>query len=74
MSPQKIGKMLKDARLAIKQKQSDVAKIVDLNTNYYARIERDEVVPSIKTLKKIMKVLKIPSSDNFLLRFFASIK
>jgi transcriptional regulator with XRE-family HTH domain len=43
--------------------QAEVAKATKLNTNYYARVERDEETLSMKTLKAICKVLKVKSSD-----------
>ena len=63
MSPQKIGKKLKEFRLKIGLKQSDVAKKADISINYYSRIERDEENPTIETLERIIKVLKVKSSD-----------
>lgn len=63
MSPQKIGKKLKEARLKLGLKQLDVAKKADISGNYYARIERDEENPTIETLEKILKVLKVKSGD-----------
>jgi transcriptional regulator with XRE-family HTH domain len=63
MSPQKIGKKLKEARLKLGLRQADVAKKADVSVNYYARIERDEENPTIETLKRILKVLKVKSSD-----------
>jgi len=43
--------------------QAEVARATDLHTNFYARVERDEENPSMKTFKKIFKVLKVKSSD-----------
>ena len=63
MSPQKIGKKLKETRIKLGLKQSDVAKKAEISINYYARIERDEENPTIETLEKILKVLKVKSSD-----------
>jgi transcriptional regulator with XRE-family HTH domain len=63
MSPQKIGKKLKEARLKLGLRQADVAKKADVSVNYYARIERDEENPTLETLKGILKVLKVKSSD-----------
>ena len=63
MSPQKIGKKLKEVRLRLGFKQSDVAKKADISVNYYSRIERDEENPTIETLEKITKVLKVKSSE-----------
>jgi len=61
--PQKIGKNLKEARLKLGLRQVDVAKKADVSVNYYARIERDEENPTLETLKGILKVLKVKSSD-----------
>jgi len=63
MSSQKIGKKLKEARLKLGLRQADVAKKADVSVNYYARIERDEENPTLETLKGILKVLKVKSSD-----------
>lgn len=43
--------------------QSEVAKAADTDTNYYAKIERGEATPSLKTFEKIVKALKAKSSD-----------
>ena len=63
MSPQKIGKKLKEVRLKLGLKQVDVAKKAEISVNYYARIERDEENPTIETLERITRVLKVKSSD-----------
>lgn len=63
MSPHKIGKKLKDARKMLGFKQADVAKKADISINYYARIERDEENPTLETMEKILKALKVKSSD-----------
>lgn len=63
MSPQKIGKKLKEFRTKLGLKQFDVAKKADISVNYYARIERDEENPTIETLERITKVLKVKSSE-----------
>lgn len=58
----KIGENIKAARLDINMTQIEVAKKAEVSANYYARIERGEVNPSIETLEAILKVLKIKSS------------
>ena len=63
MSSQKIGKNLKKARLKLNLKQIDVAKRAKISANYYSRIERDEENPTIETLERILKVLKVKSGD-----------
>lgn len=63
MSPHKIGKTLKDARKKLGLKQSDVAERADISVNYYARIERNEENPTLETLERVLKALKLKSSD-----------
>lgn len=63
MSPQIIGKKLKEARKKIGLTQVDVAKKSNISVNYYARIERDEENPTLETLERVLKALKLKSSD-----------
>lgn len=58
-----IGHQLQQARRQRDLTQSEVAKRADTTVNHYAKIERGEVVPSLKTLEKILKALGIKSSD-----------
>ena len=58
-----IGQKLQTARLHKDFTQAEVAKRAGTNTNYYAKLERGESVPSLKMLEKITKVLGIDSSD-----------
>lgn len=58
-----IAGKLKRTRLSKGLTQQEVAEKADLSTNYYARIERAEVSPSIESLEKLVKALKIKSSD-----------
>lgn len=58
-----IAARLKKTRLEKGLTQLEVAEKADLSTNYYARIERAEVSPSVDTLEKLVKALKIRSSD-----------
>lgn len=60
---QKIGKNLKKARLKLNKTQVEVANVVGIHPNFYARIERDQETPSMETFLKILKVLKIKSGD-----------
>lgn len=55
---EKIGNKLKRSRQKLGLNQEEVAEKVGINTNYYARIERGVVNPSLKTLQKILKILK----------------
>lgn len=57
------GKKLKAARTMAGLTQLDVANKADISTNYYARVERNEENPTIETLERILKVLKVKSSD-----------
>lgn len=63
MAPNKIGKKLKDARKKLGLKQSDVAQKADISPNYYARIERNEENPTLETLERVLKTLKLKSAD-----------
>ncbi len=60
---QDIADKIRKHRLARNMKQTDVADKADLNSNYYARVERGEASPSIITLKKICRALRVKSSD-----------
>ena len=60
---EQIGRSIQKARKNAKMTQSDVADKAKIHVNYYARLERGEVVPSIEVLETILKVLKIKSSD-----------
>lgn len=62
-SQKKLGQNLKLARKKAKFTQAELAEKAGINTNYYARIERDEETPSLETLKKLTKILKVKSSD-----------
>lgn len=54
-----VGSELKEARLATRMTQAEVAEKVDADTNYYAKIERGEVVPSLTLLIAIADVLNV---------------
>lgn len=58
-----LGKNLKKARIKSGLTQDELAKKAEINTNYYARLERGEVNPSLEILENIAKVLKIKSSE-----------
>jgi len=63
MTPAKIGKSLKKARQKLGLTQEEIAKKAKISVNYYARIERDEVNPSLEVFEKIAKALKTKSSE-----------
>lgn len=58
-----IGHQLQRARQHSGLTQIEVAKRAGTNTNYYAKLERGEAIPSLKMLEKITKALGIKSSD-----------
>lgn len=58
-----IGHQLSNARRKSGFTQAEVAKRADTTVNHYAKIERGEVTPSLKTLEKIVKALGIKSAD-----------
>ena len=43
--------------------QKQVADMSGLNPNYYAKVERGDGIPSLKTLYKIAKALKVSITD-----------
>lgn len=61
----RIGKKLKEIRLDKGLTQVELAKKADLNSNYYAKIERGEVKPSPEVYEKIAKALKVTAADIF---------
>jgi len=64
MDPNKeISEKLKKARLKLGLRQTDLAKKANINSNYYAKVERGEAVPTVTILKKILVALDLKSSD-----------
>ena len=43
--------------------QREVAELADLNPNYYAKVERGNGMPSLKTIHKLAKALKVTATD-----------
>lgn len=43
--------------------QREVAELAGLNPNYYAKVERGEKMPSLKTIHKLTKALKVTATD-----------
>lgn len=62
-SQKRIGQNLKKARLKLELTQAEVAEKADLSANFYARLERGEEKASIETLERVLKVLRVKSSD-----------
>jgi transcriptional regulator with XRE-family HTH domain len=63
MSIDQVSVKLREYRNKRGLTQADVAKKAGIHVSYYARIERAEVTPTLTVLEKILKVLKITSSD-----------
>lgn len=53
----------KQARLRSGLTQSALASKAGVSENYYARVERGEVSPTLEKFEKIVKALKIKSSE-----------
>lgn len=58
-----LAKKLKKAREKQNLTQAELAEKAGLHVNYYARVERGEVNPSYDTVYKLIKALKVKSSD-----------
>lgn len=61
----KIGENLKKVREEKGLTQADIAKAAGINTNYYAKVERGNANASTEMLQRLIKVLKVKSSDIF---------
>jgi len=59
----KIPKNLSSIRKQQRYTQQQVATMAGLNPNYYAKVERGYGIPSLRTLYKIAKALKVSISD-----------
>lgn len=62
-SQEELGKNIKKARQKSKLTQAELAEKAGIHTNYYARLERGEVNPSMEIVENIAKALKVKSSD-----------
>ena len=63
MTPVNIGINLKKIRKKCNLTQVEVAKKADISVNYYARMERDEVNPSLEVFKRVVEALNAKSSN-----------
>lgn len=61
----KVAKRLKTLRLDRNLTQADIADRSSMSTNYYAKIERGEVRPSVDIYERLAKSLKVTASDIF---------
>jgi transcriptional regulator with XRE-family HTH domain len=59
----KIPENLSTIRKQQRYTQKQVADMSGLNPNYYAKVERGDGIPSLRTLSKIAKALKVSVSD-----------
>ena len=59
----RIGKNARAARKAAGMTQADVAEEVGLATEVYGRIERGGMLPSVPTLVRVAKVLRVTAND-----------
>ena len=58
-SQEQLAKILKTARKKAGLTQEAVAERADISTNYYARIERGEVSPTVEVIDSLANALKI---------------
>lgn len=62
-SQKKFGINIRIARSKTGLTQQQVADKASIHVNYYARIERGEENPSYEVLEKIIKALRVKSSE-----------
>ena len=60
-----IAEKLKQVRLQKGLTQVELANKAGINDNYYAKVDRGELKPSVETLEKIIKALGVRSSAIF---------
>lgn len=61
----KVAKRLKSLRIDRDLTQAVIAEKAKMSTNYYAKIERGEVRPSVDIYERLAKALKVTASDIF---------
>lgn len=59
----KVGKNIRQARKRQSLKQVELAVDAGLNPSYYGKIERGLINPSLEKIYRIIKALKVKSSD-----------
>ena len=59
----KVGKNIRQARRKRGFKQVELAVDAGLNPSYYGKIERGLINPSLEKIYRIIKALKVRSSD-----------
>ena len=67
MEEQKIKSDISERLRAIRKEQRytqvEAAKLADINKNYYAKVERGDLTPSVRTVKKIAKAFGVNATD-----------
>ncbi len=63
VSKNRLGENLKKARQKAGLSQVQLAKKAKIHANYYARVERGEVNPSVEIVENIAKALNVKSSE-----------
>lgn len=61
----KVAKALKKLRTELDLTQAEVAEKAKMSMNYYAKVERGELKPSVEIYERIAKALKATASDIF---------
>lgn len=59
----RISANLSNIRKEQRYTQREVAELAGLNPNYYAKVERGNGMPSLKTIHKLAKALKVTATD-----------
>jgi transcriptional regulator with XRE-family HTH domain len=59
----RISANLSKIRKGQRYTQREIAELAGLNPNYYAKVERGYGMPSLKTIHKLAKALKVTASD-----------
>lgn len=59
----KIPENLSAIRKQQRYTQKEVADMAGLNPNYYAKVERGDGIPSIKSIHKLARALKVTATE-----------
>jgi len=59
----KFGKKVREIRLKKKLSQSDIARILGVHRSYISGLERGVRNPSLATVQKVAKALKVNAKD-----------
>jgi len=61
--PTKFGKKVREIRLKKKLSQGDIARILGVHRSYISGLERGVCNPSLTTVQKVAKALKVNAKD-----------